>query len=174
MLALPIDGYNKYTTEEMLLAYAYILMAYLSIAIYFLSFLCERRSHLQTRLENQTSIENNISHAPIDNFPNRNDVQFDSDSMINQNDHQPSNQDLDLELYQSDEFDLRRQSNESESIHIDLRQIEEQNQYQDLSIFEDSLFSNRDDRFIDNANDNSQHSSDVYQPTTLEQCKIDN
>ena len=46
LLALPIDGYSKYTTEEILLVYAYILMAYWSTVIYYISFLCERHGSL--------------------------------------------------------------------------------------------------------------------------------
>ena len=55
MLALPIDGYSKYTTEEILLVYAYILMAYFSTVIYILSFLSVKHGSLSAFIKDWTN-----------------------------------------------------------------------------------------------------------------------
>ena len=169
MLALPIDGYGKYTTKEILLVYAYILMAYLSFVIYFISFLCIRGSDLMLRLEDESN---------IDALSLRNDGQVELDNNENSADNQASNQQSNLR--QSDESNRRRQRLDlmmlyATNIRNEMEQMEQRSQLQNSNprINEDS-YDMRIGRYRNHANNDPQRFRDAYQIVTLEECKVEN
>ena len=65
ILALPIDGYSKYSTKEILLVYAYVLMAYSSIIIYYLSFLYQKDQNNREDRKNSDLVDRAADRSRI-------------------------------------------------------------------------------------------------------------